>query len=159
MPVIVERIGCDLDPVDANTPDGRALLSSYVWVDDIDRWASLQHALKIASDVPVIVKKQDARDFVLRIEPKHGYATVIWHSAMWIYLDDTQRREVIDAIEHVAALGTSESPVIHISWEWHELQGQGPFELVQTHWNGRSDHGVPTVIATGTSHGTAVTLR
>ena len=159
LPVIAERIGCDLDPVDANTPDGRALLSSYVWVDDVDRWASLQNALEVASDVPVVVKKQNARDFVLLIEPKPGFATVIWHSAMWIYLDDTQRREVMDAIEHVAALATPESPVIHISWEWHELQELGPFELVQTQWNGRSDHGVPKVIATGTSHGTAVTLR
>jgi hypothetical protein len=159
LPVIAERIGCDLDPVDANTPDGRALLSSYVWVDDVDRWANLQHALKIASEMPVTVKKQEARDFVLHIEPKPGFATVIWHSAMWIYLDDTKRREVTDAIEHVAALATPESPVIHISWEWHELQDQGPFELVHTRWDGSTDNCVPAVIATGTSHGTSVTLR
>jgi len=159
LPAIVERVGCDLDPVDANSPDGRALLSSYVWVDDVDRWASLQHALDIASSVPVVVKKQEAREFVCQIEPRPGCATVLWQSAMWIYLDEAKRREVLSAIDDVAARATPESPVIHISWEWHERQEEGPFELVLTRWDGRPDSGVPAVIATGTSHGTSVTLR
>jgi len=159
MPNIIDRVGCDLRPVDARTPEGRAVLSSYVWVDDIDRWTRLQQALDVESRSAITVKRQDAADFVREIEPVAGSCTVIWHSAMWIYLDQSQRREVSLAIEGVAAKATLDAPVVHISWEWHELQDEGPFELAITTWNGTPTSGATTVLATGTSHGTSVVLR
>ncbi len=45
---ILDRIGCDLNPVDVATPEGRALLGSYVWVDDVERFRRLAHAMAVA---------------------------------------------------------------------------------------------------------------
>jgi hypothetical protein len=108
--------------------------------------------------VSASIIQQDAAAFVRSIVPIPGSCTVIWHSAMWIYLDQHQRRDLIDAIEAVASRATQDSPVMHISWEWHELQGEGPFELIVTTWNGSQNTGVTTVVAAGSSHGTSVTL-
>ena len=50
-----DRLGCDLDPVDPTTTDGRLTLSAYVWPDDRLRFERLRAALDIAALVPAVV--------------------------------------------------------------------------------------------------------
>lgn len=158
LPPVIGRFGCDLSPIDPSTADGRALLSSYIWVDDVRRWAALQEAFVIAAKIPVHVAQQDAATFIASITPARGACTVVWHSAMWIYLTASERRNVMERITALAAHATPEAPVAHIAWEWHERQSQGPFELTSTYWDGLSKEGLTSVIATGTSHGNSVAL-
>jgi hypothetical protein len=49
---IVARAGCDLNPVDATTADGRLLLTSFVWPFNLDRHKRLAAAMEIASSAP-----------------------------------------------------------------------------------------------------------
>jgi hypothetical protein len=50
---VAERAGCDTDPVDPTTEDGRLTLLSYLWADQIARVRLLRAALEVAAEVPV----------------------------------------------------------------------------------------------------------
>ncbi len=50
---IAERRGCDRDPIDAGTEDGRLTLLSYVWPGQTERFTMLRAALDVARDVPI----------------------------------------------------------------------------------------------------------
>ena len=58
--VVTDRLGCDLDPLDPTTTEGRLTLSSYVWPDDLVRFERLRTALDIAARVPAVVLRTGA---------------------------------------------------------------------------------------------------
>lgn len=159
MPDIIERVGCDLNPVDPTTLEGRIHLTSYVWVDDVDRYERLRHALNVAQSVPATVLASEAGDFVESLELGEGSTTLLWHSAMWLYLPPDSRRRVLDATLRLGAAASSRSPFVHVSWEWSNDPDdlRAPFELVVRAWNGSGSDGQPMLVATGSGHGTALT--
>ena len=159
LPTVIDRLGCDLDPIDIATQAGRSLLSSYVWVDDVERFERLRHALEIAANVPASVVRRHAADFVRSLRPRHGATTVIWQSAMWVYLRSEERREVFAAIHDAGRLATASAPLSHVSWEWYgTATGDAEFSLVRRHWDGGPNDGRPCLLATGLSHGGGVRL-
>ncbi len=154
LPSVVDRLGCDVDPVDVSTEEGRSLLSSYIWVDDVERFDRLRHALKVAVAVPATVVRADAADFAATVRPRDGVTTVVWHSAMWVYLPQDTRRSAYAAIRGAGAMATASAPLSHVSWEWHgTTEGHDAFSLVRRRWNGGPDDGRPCLLATGLSHG------
>ena len=155
LPPVIERIGCDLAPIDPATPEGRTLLSSYVWIDDAERFARLAHALDVAADIPVNLVQADAADFAESLTLTPGATTVIWHSAMWVYLDATTRSRILAAIAALASQATPVAPLAHVSWEWRPTgtaDGE-PFALIMRRWGAPEADGRPRVIARGHSHG------
>jgi hypothetical protein len=158
MPSIVDRIGCDLDPVDPATVEGRLHLSSYVWVDDVERFERLRHALEVAALVPATVVRQDAAAFLEEVDLQQGTTTVLWHSAMWLYLPADSRRRVMAASDRLGRCATADRSFVHASWEWADrpFSRDAPFELVVRQWNGADADGSPIVLARGTGHGSAV---
>ena len=159
LPLVIERVGCDLSPVDAATPEGRALLSSYIWVDDVERFTRLGAAMKVAQRIPATVLEMDAVDFCTRLEVIDGTTTVLWHSAMWAYLPEVTRAGIEREIMRIGATATPSAPFVHAAWEWDtELPGPVPFGLVVTRWDGSSADGQPRLIACGGSHGTDISL-
>jgi hypothetical protein len=158
LPSIVDRIGCDLDPVDPTTVEGRLHLTSYVWVDDVERFERLRHAFEVAAVVPVTVVRQEAAAFLEEVDLQQGTTTVLWHSAMWLYLSADSRRRVMAASDRLGSLATADRPFIHASWEWADgpLSREAPFELVMRTWDGARTDGSPFVLARGTGHGSAV---
>jgi hypothetical protein len=157
MPTVVDRVGCDLDPVDPTTPEGRLHLTSYVWVDDVDRYERLRYALQIARTVPATVVQQDAGDFVDSLELEEGSTTVLWHSAMWLYLPQRTRRRVLAGTVRLGAAASPDAGFAHVSWEWASSphDRHAPFELVARTWSGAEGDGRPTVLARGSGHGAA----
>ncbi|HWJ51897.1 MAG TPA: DUF2332 domain-containing protein, partial [Propionibacteriaceae bacterium] len=57
---ITDRRGCDLHPVDPASPDGRLLLTSFVWPFQVSRQQRLANALQVADRHPVGVDRADA---------------------------------------------------------------------------------------------------
>jgi hypothetical protein len=114
---VVERRGCDPDPVDPTTTDGRLRLTSYVWPDQQARLERLRGALQVAAQVPAPVVPQSARGFVadLRLEP--GSTTVLWHSIMWQYLDQQERSDVEARLEDLGESASSDARLAHLSLE------------------------------------------
>jgi hypothetical protein len=95
---VVARRGCDRDPIDATTEDGRLTLLSYVWPDQRDRFERLRAACQIAARVPVRVDAAPIADWLpARLDERPDDATtVVFHSIVWQYLD-APTRDVVRA--------------------------------------------------------------
>jgi hypothetical protein len=155
LPAIIERRGCDLNPVDAATTAGRITLTSYVWVDDVERYELLRQALAVAREVPVELVEQDAGEFVAELALAEGTTTVLWQSAMWLYLPGSTQRRILSALTELGSHATASRQLAHISWEWEPDPDDmtAPFELVMRRWRGGPDDGVAYALVRGHGHG------
>jgi hypothetical protein len=83
MPVVADRVGIDLNPVDLSEPEDRSWLRALVWPEHRQRAERLERAIEIAAADPPEVMAGDALDLLphaIRAMPKD--ATVcIYHSA------------------------------------------------------------------------------
>lgn len=102
---VVERRGCDINPIDPTSGDGALTLRSFVWADQLTRLANLDGAIRVASDVPVDVEKIGAADFLERelSSPRDDVATVVFHSVFILYVDAEERRRIHQAIAGAGA--------------------------------------------------------
>ena len=116
---VTARAGCDLDPVDPTTPDGRFTLLSYVWPDQEERFARTSGAIDIASQVPVTLDREDAPVWLERQlrKPTPGATTVVYHSIMWQYLDEATRAGVVGALERAGGAATDDAVVAWLRLE------------------------------------------
>lgn len=138
LPSIVERVGCDLSPVDATTTDGRLTLTSYVWPDHAERFERLRRALDVAERVDASLLVEDALDHVRGLELEPGTALVVWHSAMWLYLPGDVRAGIRVALDELGRQATREQPLVHIALEptGQRREEQHRFTLTMTTWPG-----------------------
>ncbi|HKC19606.1 MAG TPA: DUF2332 domain-containing protein [Candidatus Dormibacteraeota bacterium] len=97
---VVERKGCDLNPIDPTSEEGALTLRSFVWADQLARLSLLDGAIEVASQLPVEVERVDAADFVERelAEPRTDVATVVYHSVFMQYVSQSARRRIERAI-------------------------------------------------------------
>lgn len=147
---VVERRGCDPDPVDPTTDEGQLTLLSYVWPDQHERVANLRAALDIARDVPAIVDKADGRTWVERelAELPDAAATVVFHSIVMPYLSQEERDRFVASVAAAGERATPESPLAWLRMEY----GGDECELRLTSWPG----GEERVLATCGFHGRKV---
>ncbi|WP_083837326.1 DUF2332 domain-containing protein [Gordonia effusa] len=115
--LIVDRLGCDINPLDATAPDDALSLQSFVWPDQTTRLERLRGALDIASTTTISVRPESADSFLAAIEPSPGVLTVISHSVMWQYLPDDVRAAASDQLGRLAAAATPDAPIAHIGLE------------------------------------------
>ncbi|MDO6965384.1 DUF2332 domain-containing protein [Rhizobium alvei] len=122
---IVERAGCDLNPIDPNDPDQCTRLLSYIWADQTDRLDRTRQALAIARQQAAGVDKQDALDFLrqrLGTSPENT-VHVIYHSIAWQYLPEAARAEGERLIKTAGEKATEPHPLAHLAME---ADGQSP---------------------------------
>lgn len=134
---VVERRGCDPNPLDPTTTDGRLTLTSYVWGDQTARLERLRGALDIAARVPAPVERAGALDFLTRELQAHDddLLTVVWHSVVWQYVDPAERQ----AVDHL--LATAGKRVVRISLEPEAFDGSYVFRVhATTYPSGRRVH-------------------
>jgi hypothetical protein len=146
--VVAERRGCDRDPIDATTDEGRLTLLSYVWPGQTERFALLSAALEVARREPVTIEQSDVTTWLDRqLETSAlNRATVVFHSVVWPYLSDAERAHVADAIAAAGADATSTAPLA-----WLRLEGlpDEPYtELRLTIWPGGDER----LLATASWH-------
>lgn len=141
---VVERKGCDVEPIDATSDDGALSLRSFIWADQLGRLSRLDGAIEIASGMPVKVERVDAATFVEREldVPRRGVATVVYHSVFIQYLAEGVRRRISAAIGQAASRAIPDAPVHHLTME----PDAGRFEI-------RLDD---ELLATSQAHGTGV---
>jgi len=133
---IAERRGCDRDPIDARSEDGRLTLLSYVWPGQTERFTMLRAALDVARDVPVAIDRADIPDWLARRldEPAPDRATVVFHSIVWRYLTDTERATAEEALATAGQRATGDAPLA-----WLRLEPSADLthtELRVTTWPG-----------------------
>lgn len=137
---LVERRGCDLDPIDATSEEGRTALLSYVMPDQLERIAMMRGALSIAAADPVAVDRASADDWIeeqLATLPA-GIATVVFHSVFWVYPPRAVTDRIAAAIEQAGARATVERPLHWLSYE-EGAERLGVVELRLRSWPGSDE--------------------
>ena len=113
IPPVRDRLGVDLDPVDATDPEQRLWLQALVWPEHRDRFAELATALdEVAADPPEILQG-DAIEMLPRLGLPEDVPLVVFHAMVRIHVP-ADRREAFDAA--IAALGRRRR-LLHVSLE------------------------------------------
>ncbi len=150
------RRGCDPNPLDPTTEEGRLTLTSYVWADQPERLARLRGALDLAARVPATVERAGALEFLQRELPcrPDDAATVVWHSVVWQYVDPDERSAVDALLEQVGAQATEAAPLVRASMEPERVDaGRWVFRVRLRRWpDGGTVH-----LADAQGHGPPVT--
>lgn len=149
---VVERRGCDLDPIDPTTEGGRLRLRSYLWPDQPDRRARLDAALAAVAGEPPLVEQADGVTWIQEhlARPVAGVVTVVVHSIMFQYLAAAARARFLEVIDVAGSAATPEAPVAWLRME----PGGDQAEVRLTTWPGGSTrllarsafHGPPVVM-------------
>jgi len=150
---VVERRGCDQNPIDVTCPEQALRLKAYVWPDQAERMARLDNAIALARLHPPRVEAADAAAWVLahaRGEP--GTATVLYHSVVWSYLPPETQTAVAGAIVAAGESATSAAPVAWLAMEPNPADLSAPMELKLNFWPG----GDQTLLARVHPHGAKV---
>jgi hypothetical protein len=144
---VAERAGCDRNPLDATTADGRLTLMSYLWPDQVERFARLDAAIDVARRVPAAIDRADADAWLedrLTL-PLPGVATVVVHSIVIQYLAKEARARLRGVIEAAGKRASGASP---LAWLRMEPAGERA-EVRLTTWPG----GEERVLGTAGYHG------
>lgn len=119
VPQILERRGCDLNPVDPTTHEGALLLQSYVWADLVEHMRMLEVAIAISRRVPAVVERADAADWLLEqlAEPMPGVLTVVYHSMMQAACPPASLERMGRALDTAAERATPDAPLAYLRFE------------------------------------------
>src|SRR5215472_8770407 len=116
---VVERMGCDLNPLDVDDREGRLTLLSYVFPDEKDHIRDLRAAIEIARMVPCHIERANATDWLasrLR-RPAAAVATVVFHSIMWQFLSESEQQKVASVIEEAGRRTSETAPLAWLRLE------------------------------------------
>jgi len=116
---VVERNGCDLEPIDPTSEDGALSLRSFIWADQLGRLSRLDGAIEVARAMPLNVERMDAVTFLEREldQRRPDLATVVYHSVFVQYLNEGSRRRLTAAIDQAVSRATPDAPVYHLRME------------------------------------------
>ncbi len=150
---VATRAGCDRAPLNPRSAADRRSLLAYCWPEQSERVARLKAALDLTSSDDLTVERADAATWLRRQleQRRDGLATVVYHSIVWQYLEDTTRDALRTSIDDAGGRATDDAP---LAWLRFEFDGAGlqPPELTLTTWPG----GVRRRLATAHPHGTSV---
>lgn len=153
-----ERVGCDLNPVDVTTDEGRLTLLSFVWPDQEVRRRRLEAAIEVFRTVTPRprVERADALSWLdARLaEHRPGVATVVSHSVVVAYFDDQTRAALAELLSQHGEQATGQSPLSRLSVE---TDSSGRFQIRLRTWPGGEErllgtvggHGLPVRLAAG----------
>jgi hypothetical protein len=116
---VASRSGCDARPIDPRTEEGRLMLASYVWGDQLERLSRLRAALAVAAETVAPVTRAGAADWIERrlAESGEGVTTVVFHSIVMQYLDEGERERFQRALASAGAGATAAAPVAWLRME------------------------------------------
>ncbi len=146
-PVVAERRGCDLHPLDATSiVDGMELLS-FVWADQRDRVERLRTALEVGVANPVEIDRADMLDWIPRhAVPQDGALTIVEETVVAEHLSREARRGLVRTIHAQGARATEAAP-----FAWVRMEERGGTYVTEVFtWPDHSAEGVR--IATSDGH-------
>lgn len=116
---VAERSGCDLNPVDATSEEGRLTLLACVFPDETGRFGLLERAIEVAHGTPAAVERADLASWAAAAlaEPRRGVATVVYHTIVWPYLPDEARESAESAIRAAGERATADAPLALVAFE------------------------------------------
>lgn len=151
---VIERSGCDIDPIDITSERGRTQLLSYVMPDEQERIAMMRAAIDIATADPVRVDAESADSWAERqlAELQAGVATVLFHSIFWLYPPESVRERILDALAAAGRRASADAPLFWLRYE-ETTEKVGRCELRLQSWPGGED----ALLAHGRHHFAPIT--
>ncbi|WP_329256372.1 DUF2332 domain-containing protein [Actinoallomurus sp. NBC_01490] len=127
LPAIADRVGIDLNPIDAGDPDERLWLRALIWPENLAQATLQDEALRAVAANPPRTYAGDAVDLLPEVaaEVPRGAPIVIFHSATRLHVA-AERREAFDAA--IAGAGR-EHDLFHLSFEGARDLGTDAFAL------------------------------
>lgn len=149
---IAERRGCDLNPIDPTTEEGRLTLLSFIWADQVERFGQLANAIEIARHAPVALEPASAIEWLEKqlSEPRAGVATVVFHSILLLYFSGEERDTLAQLLDRAGEKASAEAPLAWLSMERGDVEADVHLAI----WPG----GERKRIATAGYHGRNVEL-
>ena len=128
---VIERAGCDLNPLDPSSAEDRLRLMSYVWADQTDRLERTAAALRIAVEHGLHVEKADAVDWLKRrlATQYAGAVHVVYHSVAWQYLPDGLKQAGEAVIAEAGTRATPDAPLARLQMEADATPGGAAITL------------------------------
>ncbi len=119
-PVIAERAGTDLAPLDPEADRSRLL--SYIWPDQPDRIARTEVALALARRNRPRVDKADAADWLQQrlSERRDGHLHMVFHTIARQYFPPRTRARITALLEGAGRCATPTAPLAHVWMEADE---------------------------------------
>jgi hypothetical protein len=146
---VAERLGCDLHPLDVSNERECLELRSYVWPDQIERFARLDAAIAVARNLPVTIDRADFLQWIpQRAVPRENAATVVMHSIVTQHLSNAVRDGMQRAIEEACSLATASSPMAWLRLEEYDAS----YQTRLTIWPSRREY----TIARSDGHGQSI---
>lgn len=144
---IESRAGCDIAPLDVDTPGDAERVTSYVWADQVDRYRRVTGAIELARRHPVRVAAVAAGDWLADelAEPVPGVATVVMQSVLSQYLSAEARSRLRRTIRSAGRRATPDAPLAWLRFE----PGARHFELRLALW----PQGAELLLADAHPHG------
>jgi hypothetical protein len=146
LPVIRDRVGIDLHPIDPTDPDERLWLRALVWPENAEQAALQDEALRVVADDPPRTVQGDVVEVLPQVvaEVPYGTPVVVFHSGTRLHVA-ADRREAFDAaIADIAG----DHELFHLSYEVFADSGEPAFGLEL-----RRDAGPGRLLAIGDGHG------
>ncbi len=111
--------GCDIAPIDLNDPAERMRLMSYVWPEHRDRFERLKAAISFAQKYSPSVIQSAAADWLETelVKPVEGVTRVLFHSAVWFYLPQSEQQRIQALMERAGQAATSDTPLAWVQVE------------------------------------------
>ena len=149
---VAERLGCDLQPIDVATADGRLQLESSLWADQVARLARLRGAFELAARIPATVERVSVDEWLPRVlsATRHGTTSVVFHSIVYEYFPEPVRLAFHRALEDAGARAAKAAPFAWLRFE--STPATRGYAATLTEWPG----GVERVVATAGAHGADV---
>jgi len=135
---IADRHGCDIDPLDPTTSEGRRTLLSFDWPDMERRLRLLDGACTVAAAVPAKVDRAPADAWLADrlASVGTGVATVVFHSVFLQYMETAARSRLLVTLTAAGERATSRSPLAWLRLEPPGGLGSPDFEVRLTTWPG-----------------------
>ncbi|HET7876851.1 MAG TPA: DUF2332 domain-containing protein, partial [Methylomirabilota bacterium] len=147
---VVERRGCDPQPIDPTTAEGALLLKAFLYADMVEEFRRLEEAIEVCRRVPAQVDQADGADWLPEqlARPRPGTVTVVFHSLLLNQPSEASLARMGKAIQRAAAAATPEAPVAWLRFEQPLMpdwsRGLQPFEVRLALWPGGDDRLVAT---------------
>jgi len=116
---VASRAGCDVAPIDLADRSARLRLESFLWPDQLERLARLRAACDSALRAGVRIERMHAGDWLARelATEATGRTRVLFHSVMWMYVPEAERRRIGSLLEDAGARASAAAPLAWLRME------------------------------------------
>ncbi len=144
---VIERSGCDDNPLHVASEEDTLTLLSYVWPDHEIRVQRMRAAIELARRIPVTIDKARAEEWIERQLkwPSKQRATVVYHSMFQDSMTSLARARFQFVMEEAGNRATKDAPIAWLRME----PGGAETEIRLRIWPGGKD----TLVALAGFHG------